>query len=417
MKITDIEIHSISIPYVDWIAYPLNHYHGPSRRTIYVAHTDNGLVGLGESGAPEPRETIDQYLGSNPYTWIGDETSLGLGMAMYDLMGQAAGVPVYQLFGQQHRSWVPIGAWTVSTHPKRMAEAVTRYAARGYTWMKYHLSPFENVFDQTEAMQKVAPPGFKIHYDFTGGGTDDHMPELLGKLAQYPIAGCFEDPIHEGDIQGSIELRQRIPLPIVRHRAPLEASYEVLMGAGDAYIRGHQKIGAIIRTAGLLAAGNIPFAIQNVGGTITRAMTVHMKAAFPTATLHSHSDAETWSHDVVAESLEPINGLVRVPEKPGLGLTLDREKLAYLKNIVLEPQQPWIIKSRFRNGTVMYHNFDQTKSGHFLVRPDWHRGLIPMSYAAPIETEYWDDDGSPEFKTMQQRLTQEGMILERENGH
>ena len=29
MKITDIEIHSISIPYVDWIAYPLNHYHGP----------------------------------------------------------------------------------------------------------------------------------------------------------------------------------------------------------------------------------------------------------------------------------------------------------------------------------------------------------------------------------------------------
>jgi len=34
------------------------------------------------------------------------------------------------------------------------------------------------------------------------------------------------------------ELRQRIRLPIVRHRAALECTYEVLMGAGDAYIRG-----------------------------------------------------------------------------------------------------------------------------------------------------------------------------------
>ena len=128
---------------------------------------------------------------------------------MYDLMGQAAGVPVYQLFGQKTRSWVPVSSWTVSTHPQRMAEAVERYAAQGYTWMKFHLSPFENVFDQTEAMEAVAPKGFRIHYDFTGGGTDDYMPELLGKLAQSPIAGCFEDCIDAGDTLASIDLRRR----------------------------------------------------------------------------------------------------------------------------------------------------------------------------------------------------------------
>ena len=60
----------------------------------------------------------------------------------------------------------------------------------GYTWLRFHLSPFENVLDQTEAMQKVAPEGFKVHYDFTMHGTDDHMFELLEKLAQYRIAGC-----------------------------------------------------------------------------------------------------------------------------------------------------------------------------------------------------------------------------------
>ena len=124
MKVTEIEVHRITLPYVDWISYQLNHYYGPISRTIYVAHTDDGLVGLGESHNTEPQETIDGYIGTNPFDHVGDEVSLGLGTAMYDLMGKAAGVPVYKLIGQKHRSWVPVGSWTVSTHPERMAEAV-----------------------------------------------------------------------------------------------------------------------------------------------------------------------------------------------------------------------------------------------------------------------------------------------------
>ncbi|MSO23599.1 MAG: hypothetical protein EXQ58_10185, partial [Acidobacteria bacterium] len=200
LKIADIEVHDITLDYEDWIAYQLNHFYGPSHRRIYVVHTNTGLEGLGEGDSREPEEIIKKYIGTNPFDWVGDETSLALGIAMYDLMGKAAGVPVYKLFGQKYRSWVPVGSWTVSTHPKRMAEAVLKYAARGYTWMKYHLSPFENVIDQLDAMQAVAPEGFKIHFDFTMGGTDDHMPNLLEKLAAYRIVGCFEDPLHELDL-------------------------------------------------------------------------------------------------------------------------------------------------------------------------------------------------------------------------
>ncbi|SVE39559.1 uncharacterized protein METZ01_LOCUS492413, partial [marine metagenome] len=29
MKVTDIEVHRIALPYVDWISYQLNHYYGP----------------------------------------------------------------------------------------------------------------------------------------------------------------------------------------------------------------------------------------------------------------------------------------------------------------------------------------------------------------------------------------------------
>ena len=41
MRVVEIEVHEIAIPYGDWISYSLNHYYGPTRRTVYVAHTDS----------------------------------------------------------------------------------------------------------------------------------------------------------------------------------------------------------------------------------------------------------------------------------------------------------------------------------------------------------------------------------------
>ena len=414
MKVTEIEVHEITRQYQDWIAYQLEHYYGPTKRTVYVAHTDDGLIGLGEGGTTESQEVIDRYIGSNPFDWMGDELSLSLGTAMYDLMGKAAGVPVYKLFGQKYRSWVPVGSWTVSTHPSRMAEAVEKYAAQGYTWMKYHLSPFENVFDQTVAMEQVAPEGFKIHYDFTMHGTDDHMPELLENLAQYRTTGCFEDPLPGEDIEGYIELRKRIDKPIVLHHFPMGATYEVYMRPADIYMLGHSKIGDAMRRAGLFAAGNAPFMLQNVGGYITRAMTLHMMAASPTGTFHAHNDTETWKGAVVKERLDPINGFVRVPEAPGLGLTLDRHELERMEKLELPEQTQWILKSQFKNGAKMYHIIGPGKSIN-MVRPDIAR-QISHSYAAPISTEYWDDDGTAEYRTMFERLEREVVVLERGEG-
>ena len=136
IRITDIEVHDITVDYEDWIAYPLNHYYGPTKRTVYVVHTDKGLTGLGE-GSREPDEVIEKYIGTSPFDWVGDETSLRLGTAMYDLMGKAAGVPVYKLFGQRYRAWVPVGSWT--------------YRATSSTWSK----PFN-------ATRRRATPGSSI---------------------------------------------------------------------------------------------------------------------------------------------------------------------------------------------------------------------------------------------------------------
>lgn len=96
VKVTHIEVHHIECHHHEWLEHVLSHYHERSDRVVYVAHTDTGLVGLGEAGGDgEPQEVIDQYIGTSPWQWLGDKTSLGLGTAMYDLMGKDAGVPVW----------------------------------------------------------------------------------------------------------------------------------------------------------------------------------------------------------------------------------------------------------------------------------------------------------------------------------
>ncbi|HJP33442.1 MAG TPA: mandelate racemase/muconate lactonizing enzyme family protein [Candidatus Latescibacteria bacterium] len=410
MKVTDIEVHEYWTEYVDWIRSPLMHYYGPQKRVLYVAHTDTGLTGLGEYHAAQP-ELVERYIGTNPFDWIGDETSLGLGTAMYDLMGKAAGVPVWQLFGPRQRAWVPIGSWTVSTHPEHMAEAVRRYAAMGFTWLKFHLSPFENVLDQTEAMARVAPAGFRLHYDFTMHGTDDHMPQLLAELSRFPICGCFEDPLPGEDVEGYVELRQRTHIPIVLHHFGTRATYEVFRRPADAYMLGHYTIGEATRRAGLFDAIDAPFMLQNVGGQITRAMAAHMMAAFPSATFHMINDTETREGDVVTERCEPVNGFYRVPDGPGLGLTLDRDALALALDRQPEPQPKWIVRSTYTNGTRMYNLHDPAES-LFMVRPDGRREHT-FSYNSPVTTDYWDDDGTEAWRHMFERLERDGLVLER----
>ena len=183
------------------------------------------------------------------------------------------------------------------------------------------------------------------------------------------------------------------------------------MRAADVYMLGHAKIGTVIQRAGAFAGANIPFMVQNVGGDITRAMSTHMQAAFPTANFHFQCDAETWKTDVVEERLEPVNGFVRVPEVPGLGVTLDRAALERATAKRLPEQAKWIIKSRFKNGTRML-NIADPQDSLFMVRPDIRR-LIPMSYASAISTEYWDDDGTAAYKETFARIEREGIILER----
>jgi hypothetical protein len=77
----------------------------------------------------------------------------------------------------------------------------------------------------------------------------------------------------------------------------------------------------------------------------------------------------TFRNDVVKERMEPVNGIIRVPETPGLGVTLDRDALKSLASARLPPPPQFILRSTFKNGAVMYNIADPDQSIS-MTRPD-----------------------------------------------
>ena len=409
MRITAIEPHEILPPYHDYNARTLSRYQGlgTQLRTIYIVKTDTGLEGLGEVWGPGERwGKFEHYIGSDPFDWMASDDSLPMNMAMYDLMGKHLGIPAWKLLGPKVRDWAPVSAWTVSQTPAAMAEEVRSVSTRGFRWMKYHADPFQNVIDQTEAMQKVAPPGFKIHYDFNANSDLAVMLPILEELQKFPIAGRFEDPLRGTDRDGYRTLRSKCKLPVLVHHAAIEDfMVERLV---DGVMGGHSPLGLSMKYEAIAQATHTPFFLQQCGGIVNQAFSVHEAAVFRMASLAQVNVCHLWKDDVTVEAMPVVNGSVRVPDKPGLGVTIDPKKLDTYSRAPRPSQPRFLVRMRHRGGPSIYFRRDPEKPGPGLANWDTSRFPGPATgYTNPVVTDFWDEDGSPEFERVW-KLTESG---------
>jgi L-alanine-DL-glutamate epimerase-like enolase superfamily enzyme len=419
MRITEIEAYQIFIPYRAFNAEVLVRYHGRGiqGRTILVVRADNGLEGYGESwGLMEAGSLCDKYLGTDPFDWLNAEADLPMNMALYDLMGKHLGVPAWKLMGPKVRCWVPVAAWTVSQPPEGMAEEVRQAARLGYHWLKYHVDELQNTVDQTEAMQKAAPRGFKVHYDFNANTDVYTMLALLAELERFPVAGRFEDLLPVSDEEGYRQLRAKCRLPVIIHHGPPAV---MAKGLCDGYMAGHAPVGMAMKAAAIAEAANVPIMYQQCGGTINQAFLAHEVAVFRKATLDHVNLCHLWEDDVTVERMEVVGGAVALPEGPGLGVSLDREKLERYRAMAPADPGRFLVRMRYAEGLTVYARHDPNQPGHadalrFLARLHHHRapGHVP-AYNNPINADFLDERNTPDFARLW-RETQAGPLWSKE---
>ena len=367
MRITQIEPIPIKVPLKTGLTTKTAHgEHIDSPYVIVRVHTDEGLVGLGEatvaprwSGetsrgciaaieeliAPaltgsDPtqinslRVIMDKELKLNPFTKAAVE------MALWDLAGKAADVPIHQLLGGRVRDEVPIkmvvGAFDV---PKAvsLAEQFLDWGVRCLK-VKVGLDPVVDL-QRVKAVREVAGPDIPIGIDVNCGWSLDTARRMLPTLEPYDLLFA-EQPIPPGDPESLAQLRQVTSVPIMADESvfTLTDAWTVTTArAADVlsvYPGKQGGLAVLLEIAHLAkAAGIVCHMGSNLELGIATAAMLHAAAAISTIA------SETYPADIIGplyheadmikESLSLGPEVARVPEGPGLGVLLDEEQLEY----------------------------------------------------------------------------------------
>ena len=404
MKITDVDIIPAHVPLAARNAEHAVRFRSIDQRTFFKVQTDNGLVGWGEYRCTPPAQSVEGLIGRSPFDFLGSEVHLGLAGALYDVMGQYLEVPAYKLMGPKVRDRVPVAAWTRPADPEELSREIVRAADQGYRLFKMHTCQHYDVFEQNRAVEDVAPPGFKMQYDFNSNRTLATVLPIVKQLEKSPVVGYIEDPLVLSDVEGWRRLRAQCGVPLVMHVPPLGGLQEVVQGMADAYIVAEYCGGfgdALVRG---LAYGkaNVQVVVQLTGGTLAKALALHLAAVLPTAA-HSINLDDQYEEDAARQRIEIVEGCSPVPEGPGLGVEVDEAVIARLaqRGPVEIPRH--LGRLHLPDGHVLY-----TAS----IPPlDALTGFAEGTIRG-LSFEVWHDDGSEEFARMYGRVEEEGSVLE-----
>ncbi len=378
---------------------------GIDARTVFKVHTDAGLTGYGDQrvrpwGQPQP-DCAKNLIGKSAFELLNNRLNLGsaLNCALYDVMGKFLELPVHRLLGHQVRKHVAVAAWTRPASPEQFREEVHRAAAQGYMTFKMHSCEYHDVFEQTRLASEVAPPGFRLHWDFNHNRNLATVLPIIKELERdYPVVAYVEDPIIKEDLNGWRELRRKTDIPLVMHGTPLGGMQEVILGLADMFMVGG-SIGETMATGMALGAANVPVILQFEGGTLGKAMAMHIAAVLPTHTAHSINLDDQYEEDITTARIPVVDGCSPVPDQPGLGYQVDEEALERLATQQLT-QPP-------RHVGVLHMPSGHTYYGKSYVAPG---SLVGRQEGAVrgFRSELWEDDGSAEFQRVYERVQRQG---------
>lgn len=352
-----------------------------------LLETDEGLVGTGETMprvAPVERIVHEilapLLLGADPapealwqrafqalsyHGYAGAELRAlsAVDVALWDLLGQAAGLPVHRLLGGPCRGSVPVYNTCVSFGALQDRERfledagglARELAAEGYAAMK--IWPFDGASERTlgqrvtrRDLESCSAP-FAAAWEAVGdalpvaleGHSCWNLPsavEIARTLEPYrPL--WLEDLLPAGDPAAWARLRASTTVPVCGSER-LFARYGLApfleAGAFDVVKQDLCWTGGFtefVKVAAMCASHELPVAPHNCHGPVGAMATVHASAAIPNLFLmESIRSFERGFFDALATgSPAALDGAIAVPERPGLGVALRPETLARARRI------------------------------------------------------------------------------------
>jgi len=365
MKISGIETIPVRVPIREQLAIRgKGGYHSTSPFLLVKVRTDAGLTGFGEvSCTPrwsgEDQVTAAHFIhsifqpllsGKDPLD-IGANTQLMRGalfghpftkaaieMALWDLLGKAAGLPVYRLLGGKRRDFVPI-KWSISGVAPDKAAGIAGWAVeKGFRTMKVKVGiDREQDIERVRAVRAAVGPDVRLGIDANGAWKPRTAIEMVGRLAEFGIY-FVEQPVPPGDVAWMSEVRDAIHLPIVADESLYTAQDALSLiraGAADVFSIYVGKAGGIATGANISAMAEAAGLACTLGSNlemgIGSAAMLHLAIA-TSGLVEGQFPCDIigplfYEDELLREPLAIHGGEARVPEGPGLGVELNEEKV------------------------------------------------------------------------------------------
>lgn len=378
--------------------------------------TDTGHVGWGETvihytWARVTDAAVERVVGQSPAKCMNDDTlGAGLQMALFDVVGKALEVPVYQLLGSKCRDWVPLSWWSIDAAPKDWAAEAKDAVKAGYTSFKLKPRPWWDIVAQIGAICKVVPPYFKLDLDpnATWQNAATAIP-IIKKLEQYDNVAMYESPIPQNDVLGNRQIRAVSNRPVAMHFGSPPYITQIREEVCDGYVICAGK-SQVMRQGTLSAEAQMPFWLQLVGNGLTTTWAAHLGAVLTHATWPTISCVNLYSHQLLTKKIDVVGGYHQVPDGPGLGVEVDEQAVAKyrvpekamkkLKGALYDRPKPQIINSIvYADGSCVHMASAGQGYGYFGA------GHGPAQ-AEGTRLEAWADDGSKEWKKLFARAQQ-----------
>ena len=369
MKISNIRATPVTVP----LEAPLRHangcHWGRFVRTIVEVETDEGLVGLGEMGGGG-ESAVAAFEGLKPYLLGRDPARLeelrflianptaslynnrtqmlaALEFACLDILGQKWGVPVSEILGGRLREHVPFasylffryanannGAGEVRTCDQLVAEALALKEQHGFTSHKLKGGVFAPEYE-LECYRAVANalPADRLRFDPNAVWSAEQAIWFAQRIEDLNN-DYLEDPTF--GLHGMRRTRQKVRMPLATNTVVVgfeQLAANVLETAVDVILLDTTFWGGIrpcVKAAGICEAFQLGVAVHSSGELgIQLATMLHLGAVLPNLAFAADAHYHHLLDDViVGGKMQYCRGTIAVPTAPGLGVKLDRDKLA-----------------------------------------------------------------------------------------
>ena len=267
-------------------------------------------------------------------------------MALWDIKGKDLDVPVYQLLGGKVRESIPCyanGWFAPAKTPEEFAAKARIAIDQGFKALKW--DPFGSAYlhmDKIQcnlAMKCIAAVhteiGSSAEIIIEGHGRFD-IPTAVRighALREFNIL-WFEEPIPPQNLEGLAEVKRRISVPVAAgerlyNRWEFRSLFE--LKAAD-YIQPDVShaggISEVKKIAAMAEAYHIPICPHNPSGPVANAATLQLAGCIPNFfLLETMSNDVPWRSEVASEAVEFVNGLMTIPDKPGLGVDINESMI------------------------------------------------------------------------------------------